>query len=417
MKNIKNKGEPIILNIDSKHKKAIDNNNLYTAVEVTSDGRCFFGSVALAYRINKGELYTGTLIDNVLSTLNDWINENLIRVVEENPTECATLQAIAANARRLLYNSVPDIPTNKKETVTVTSEEEEKNQTEEEKKQTEEETTKAFNNASNEIDLIFPENLTKCPYEQSPEEMVTQIEALKQNERFRSYHSEFVWFCHDFNTKINGKSYEYAEPEVIGQILSNKLNQHICVVSNTYNVTKTYYSNYIADERPTIYVKKLDVAHYHALIPATKIPALYNSDVSLRIKYKRCEIKDLPSTGWRGSFGSSKTNRIIGEKSSDTENVVSKVNKTISEKSDFNNFYTIGEDDVQVIDDRNNTITNGDFKNANENWYFLVNLKEKEKSRRGGRYNKKSRRRRLTRKKKNIQQRKSKKRKPKTKKH
>lgn len=408
MKNIKHKGEAIILNTDSKNNKAIDN-NLYTAVEVTSDGRCFFGSVALAYRINKGELYTETLIDNVLSTLNDWIRENLIEVVENNPTECATLEAIAANARRLLYKSVPDDKSNKKETVTIMESAEKENE--------ETETAKVFENAVNQIDLTFPENLTKCPYE-NPDEMVGQIEELKQNKQFTLYQSEFVSFCHDFNTKESGKPYEYAEPEVIGQILSNKLNQHICVVSNTYNVIKTYYSNYINNEElPTIYVKKLDIEHYYALIPATKIPTLYNSDVNLRIKYKRCEIKDLPSTGWRGSFGSSKTNRIIGENSSDTENVVSKVNKTISEKSDFNNFSIIGENDVQVIDDQNNTITNGDFKNANENWYFLVNLKEKEKSRRGGRYNKKSRRRRLTRKKKHIQQRKSKKRQPKTKKH
>lgn len=43
---------------NNKTQKPIDGN--YTVVEVTSDGRCFFGSVALACNINNGELFTNT---------------------------------------------------------------------------------------------------------------------------------------------------------------------------------------------------------------------------------------------------------------------------------------------------------------------------------------------------------------------
>jgi hypothetical protein len=370
--------------INNSTQQPIDGNN-YTVVEVTSDGRCFFGSVALAYKINNGELCTSTLIDNVLSTLNDWIKKNLTEVVQKTPSECATIQAIASYARSSAYAEIPD----KKyegELDIVTKE-----------------NTKNVD-AINEINFIFPERLTNCPYR---EDVRNDIQALLETQTFKKNQAEFVTFCNAFIENQNG-TYTFAEPEIITQILCNTLQQNICVVSNSYTTVITYYSNYDdLNSLPTIYVKKLQYAHYQALIPATKIPVAQSSPVSLRIKYNRCEIKDLPSTGWRGSYGSSKTNRIAAKDSSDTENVVSKVNKTIHEKSDFNNFSVIREKDVQVMDDKNNQINSDNLTNANEDWYFLVNLKDKAKSRKGGRYKKS---RRLTRHKKHNQHKKSQKR-------
>lgn len=361
---------------------------IYTTVDVIADGRCFFGSVALADRINNGEPYSNELTNDIISNLNNWIQTNLINIVEKSPPDCTIIQAVASYARLLLTKSVP----------------ESKSKTDDKVMTPENDT---FVQISMEIDDTFPEKLTTCPYESSVSE--EEIQNLLRNDTFQKYQAQFVSFCNAFIEKKNER-YEYAEPEVITHILSKTLRKNICVVDNNYDTVQTYYSNYDeGNTLPTIYVKKLKMAHYHALIPAENIPvdqlshvrSAPDSPISLRIKYERCEKKDLPSTGWRGSYGSSKTNRIIGKDSSDTENVVSKVNKTISEKSDFSNYQLIDENAVKVIDAGGNEVSRDNLNRAKDKWYFLVNLKEKQNSRKGGgKYTKNRLLRRLTQRKK-----------------
>lgn len=362
----------------------------YTDVDVIADGRCFFGSLVLANRINDGEAYSNELINDIIKNLNDWIRENLINIVQNSPSDCATIQAVAAYARILLTKTVSELKSNTDDKV-ITRENE------------------MFVQTSEEINNTFPEKLTTCPYDDGSVSK-EEIQNLLKNKTFQEYQARFVSFCNAFVEKKNGTTYEYAEPEVITQILSNKLLKNICILDSNYGETITYYSNYVKTNTfSTIYVKKLTEAHYHALIPTENIPIEHLSHVrsapdsliSLRIKYERCEKKDLPSTGWRGSYGSSKTNRIVGKDSSDTENVVSKVNKTIREKSDFSNYQRIDENAVKVIDDKGNEVSRDNLRRANDNWYFLVNLKEKQNSRRGGgKYTKSRLLRRLTQRKK-----------------
>jgi predicted RNA-binding protein with RPS1 domain len=77
------------------------------------------------------------------------------------------------------------------------------------------------------------------------------------------------------------------------------------------------------------------------------------------------------------------------------------VNKTISEKSDFSNYQLIDENAVKVIDAGGNEVSSNSLRTANDKWYFLVNLKEKQNSRKGGgKYTKNRLLRRLTQRKK-----------------
>jgi len=363
-------------------------NGKYTEVNVIKDGRCFFASVELAYKINNKEQYTDTLINNIISNLNVWIQENLIDVVEKSPIDCTIIQAIAAYA---ISSEIAKVPEKNVGDRTATSHEQ---------LITEQNLEQIYN--------TIPHYLMNCPYKDDEHE--DEIQQIVTNDNFIKYQEQFITFCNSFIQANARGIYTYAEPEAITQILSNKLQQNICIVNNNNIVTVTYYSSY--DEKntlPTIYVKKLDYAHYHALIPTKNNPIVSQSPVSLKIKYESCEKKDLPSTGWRGSYGSSKTNRIIAKDPQDTENVVSKVNKTISEKSDFSHFEPITEKDVTLKNDKDASISNDDLKRAsNDDFYFLVNLKEGKKPRGGGKHKKR------TRKKKHNQQRKSQKRRSKS---
>jgi hypothetical protein len=354
-------------------------NGNYLEVNVIADGRCFFGSVALAYKINNKEPYTDALTNSIISNLNGWIQENLIDIVEK-PPNCAIIEAIAKYARSSELAKVSEKDDGDDTTMTPARLEKERIQ--------------------QEIDDTFPFYLTNCPYNGNVTE--PEIQTLLTIDTFKKYHAQFINFCKSFIEKKDG-AYTYAEPEVITQILSNTLNQNICVVNNNNIETIRYYSNYDEENKlPTIYVKKLSYAHYHALIPTENVPFAESTPNSLKIKYERCELKDLPSTGFRGAFASSRTNRIIGKNPSDTENVVSKVNKTISEKSDFSHFQPITENDVTLKNDKEPSTSNEHLKRAsNDDFYFLVNLKEKQNSRRGGgKYTKSRLLRRLTQRKK-----------------
>jgi hypothetical protein len=364
----------------------------YTAVDVIADGRCFFGSLDLAKRISDGDKYSNELINDITSNLNEWIQANLIETVIKFPFECTIIQAVATYARSSELAKIDDENTGDRKVIT---EEQSKSQ-----------------NTLQLIDETIPAKITvKCPFQGDVSD--ADIQTLLENPNYIGYQNQFITFCRSFIEKKNNE-YTYAEPEVITQILSNKLQKNIGLVNNNYSIIKMFYSNDDPENTlPTIYVNKLAYAHYHALIPTENIPIAFSESTpnSLKIKYKGCEIKDLPSTGFRGSYGSSRTDRIIGKKTSDTENVVSKVNKIIRERPEFSRFQPITENDVTLKNDKEPSTTNDNLRRARtDDYYFLVNLKEKSQAQRGGKYKKR------TRKKKHIQHRKSQKRRSKSRK-
>ena len=221
----------------SKYSTGTNIPGTFSQVEVTSDGRCFFGSVwlgslvdnvdqiaALQPRIDKFNIKTQN------NELNTWMQDNLINRLDSVQQTCRFVYYVWSYQRQVKFR-VED---------------------------------------STLEDIIPSRFVDMCVSFPNSHYVKEKLPKILKNNTYLRYKNEFVTFYKSLNI-LNRSSYEYAEPDVgLAQELANSLGQNITIVNPSGVINeKIYWVNMKENDKKMIYVCKLDAAHYQALIPET----------------------------------------------------------------------------------------------------------------------------------------------------
>ena len=211
----------------------------FSQVEVTSDGRCFFGSVWL-----------GSLVDNVdqiaelkpridkfnniktkNNELNTWMQHNLINRLDSVQQTCRFFVYIWLYQRQVKLNV-----------------------------------------SDSTLEDIIPQYfvnmcLTQPNSHYIKDRLPRMIKSTSKN--YLKFKNEFITYYKSLN-EFKYSAYPYAEPNVgLAQELANSLKQNITIVNpdGVINEEATYWVDMKENNKKMIYVCKLDQEHYQALIP------------------------------------------------------------------------------------------------------------------------------------------------------
>jgi hypothetical protein len=237
----------------SKHRTRTKIPGTFSQVEVTADGRCFFGSVWL-----------GSLVDNVGqiaalepridkfnikkqdNELNTWMQKNVINRLDSVQQTCRFLVYI-----RLYQHQVK------------------------------------LNVYDSTLEDIIPHNFVgMCLKHPNSDYIKERLPKMIKNtsKSYLKFKNEFITYYKSLNV-LKYSTYPYAEPNVgLAQELANSLGQNITIVNpdGVINEDAIYWVNMQENDKKMIYVCKLDAEHYRALIPEIpgKLPAFLSSPSS-----------------------------------------------------------------------------------------------------------------------------------------
>jgi len=221
----------------SKYSTGIVLPRTFSQVEVTSDGRCFFGSVWLGSLVDRVDQIAALkpLIDkfNIKTQnneLNTWMQKNLIDKLDSVQQTCRFVYYVWLYQRQV-------------------------------KLKVEDSTLEDI------IPTRFVETCLTSPNSHYVKETMRKI--LKTS-TYTRYKNEFVAYYKSLNV-LKNSAYRYAEPHAgLAQEIANSLGQNITIVNpdGVINEAATYWANNMKENnKKMIYVCKLGHEHYQALIP------------------------------------------------------------------------------------------------------------------------------------------------------
>jgi len=268
------------------------NDEVFYEQNVLADGRCFSASILLGIIVHDSyENFPDLKLDTtqILNLtkvaklgLENWMEEHIVNQVN-NPviqSTCEFAKAVYSSELNLLMINVPaprNLVRNNFTTVKAFKEAEMKATQENEPRAIE--WQQKLNNLK-ELFLAFDTQDVCLTADADTKKEI--IEEINNSEQYQQYKKNFILLCR-LLTISNGRSYAYAEPEAgLAQIIVNSIKLNIAIVDINNIPFKIFYVNYDDQNNyDTIFVKKLDFAHYHALVPMTKEAVLYASKSNL----------------------------------------------------------------------------------------------------------------------------------------
>jgi len=253
----------------------------FLEINVLGDGRCFSASVLLGIMVNNhyeafpddnplNESDIGQLVEEAVLGVGDWMNENIIKVINNKQTQltCDFVKAVNSSERSFMLL--------------------EENMTGDEK------WDRNFATLEKTFDFFNSED--SCSND--PEVISSIINELQQNPHYKIYKNHFLKLC-KLLTESNGGSYAYAEPEAgLAQIIVNSIGKNIAIADRNNVIHKVFFVDFNEqNNEETIFVKKLRQAHYHALIPVTPVFIKASSAIPMLTKpvKKNENKKDIPT--------------------------------------------------------------------------------------------------------------------------
>lgn len=224
----------------------------FLQIDVIGRGRCFSGSVLLGIMVNNYNDVSPVpldsagiqqLVQETLRQLSVWMKDNIIDVVNNRDTQltCDFVKAVFSSQKNLML--LPE------------------NMTGDDVWETDFQTLLKTFTFFDKEDSCFNNNEARIKKE---------VKEIQRNPHYQQYKANFLALCQEL-TKSVGGDYAYAEPEAgLAQIIVNKIKKNIAIVDNNNTIVLVFYVDYNQqNNEDTIFVKKLDYAHYHALVPTT----------------------------------------------------------------------------------------------------------------------------------------------------
>jgi hypothetical protein len=210
----------------------------FRQVEVTSDGRCFFGSVWLGSLVDRVDQIAALKpridefnIKKQNNELNTWMQDNVINRLDSVQQTCRFFVYIWMYQKQVKLN-LYDLT----------------------------------------LENIIPQNFVDmCLRQPNSHYIKDQLPRMikSTSKSYLKFKNEFITYYKSLNV-LKYSTYPYAEPNVgLAQEIANSLGQNITIVNpdGVINEKATYWVNMKENNKKMIYVCKLDAEHYQALIP------------------------------------------------------------------------------------------------------------------------------------------------------